>query len=152
MAAALPQGAPASRGARRRRSARRAKHAPLIEIARADREADAVAAAERWKASHPKVAAYLEPADVLVDRMRGSSSLWYRVRINLTRVPPRQRPRRRRQRKTRERHPKAAEARWRVPECLKAPSNAEQSRARILAVQAPKTFASSYGVVTSSWS
>jgi bifunctional non-homologous end joining protein LigD len=65
---------------------------PLIEIARADREADAVAAAEAWKAEHPKVAEHLEPADVLVDRMRGSSSLWYRVRINLTRVPPRLRP------------------------------------------------------------
>ena len=65
---------------------------PLIEIARADREDDAIAAAEAWKARHPKAAAHLEPADVLVDRMRGSSSLWYRVRINLTRVPPRLRP------------------------------------------------------------
>jgi bifunctional non-homologous end joining protein LigD len=69
------------------------KKAPLIEVARADREADAIAAAEAWKASHPKVAAHLEPADVLVDRMRGSSSLWYRVRINLTRVPAKLRPR-----------------------------------------------------------
>jgi hypothetical protein len=66
--------------------------APLIEIARAGREADAVAAAEAWKASHPQAAAHLEPADVLVDRMRGSSSLWYRVRINLTHVPQRLRP------------------------------------------------------------
>ncbi len=66
--------------------------APLIEIARAEREADAVAAADAWKAAHPKVTAHLEPADVLVDRMRGSSSLWYRVRINLTRVPARLRP------------------------------------------------------------
>jgi len=63
--------------------------APLIEIARADREDEAIAAAEAWKASHPKAAAHLEPADVLMDRMRGSSSLWYRVRINLTRVPSR---------------------------------------------------------------
>jgi len=65
---------------------------PLNEIARADREADAVAAADAWKARHPQVAAHLEPADVLVDRMRGRSSLWYRVRINLTRVPPKLRP------------------------------------------------------------
>jgi bifunctional non-homologous end joining protein LigD len=72
-------------------TARRSK-APLIEIARAEREEDAVAAAEAWKASHPEAAAHLEPADVLVDRMRGRSSLWYRVRINLTRVPPRLRP------------------------------------------------------------
>jgi hypothetical protein len=65
---------------------------PLIEVARSDREAEAVAAAEAWKAKHPKAAAHLEPADVLVDRMRGSSSLWYRVRINLEHVPPRLRP------------------------------------------------------------
>ncbi|MED5617722.1 non-homologous end-joining DNA ligase [Ideonella sp. BN130291] len=66
---------------------------PLIEVARADREAEASAAAEAWKAQHPKAAAHLEPADVLIDRMRGSSSLWYRVRINLTHVPPALRPR-----------------------------------------------------------
>jgi hypothetical protein len=65
---------------------------PLIEIARSEREAEAVAAAEEWKARHPKAAAHLEPADVLVDRMRGSSSLWYRVRINLEHVPARLRP------------------------------------------------------------
>jgi len=61
-------------------------------VARADREAEAIAAAEAWKAKHPKAAAHLEPADVLVDRMRGSSSLWYRVRINLEHVPARLRP------------------------------------------------------------
>ena len=66
---------------------------PLIEIARAEREEQAVAAAEQWKAEHPKAAAHLQPADVLVDRMRGSSSLWYRVRINLEHVPARLRPR-----------------------------------------------------------
>jgi bifunctional non-homologous end joining protein LigD len=66
--------------------------APLIEVARADREAEAVAAAEAWKAKHPKAAAHLQPTDVLVDRMRGSSSLWYRVRINLTHVPTKLRP------------------------------------------------------------
>ncbi len=65
---------------------------PLIEVARAEREAEAVAAAEEWKAQHPKAAAHLEPQDVLVDRMRGSSSLWYRVRINLEHVPARLRP------------------------------------------------------------
>jgi bifunctional non-homologous end joining protein LigD len=65
---------------------------PLIEVARAEREELAVAAAEQWKAKHPKAAAHLEPADVLVDRMRGSSSLWYRVRINLEHVPARLRP------------------------------------------------------------
>ena len=70
----------------------RPQKAPLIEIARADREADALAAAEAWKAKHPQAAALLEPQDVLVDRMRGSSSIWYRVRINLTHVPQDLRP------------------------------------------------------------
>lgn len=66
---------------------------PLVEVARADREEEAVAAAEAWKQRHPRAAAHLQPKDVLVDRMRGSSSLWYRVRINLEHVPPRERPR-----------------------------------------------------------
>ncbi|HEY1226183.1 MAG TPA: non-homologous end-joining DNA ligase [Ramlibacter sp.] len=65
---------------------------PVVEIARADREAEAIAAAEDWKQKHPKAAAHLAPADVLVDRMRGSSSLWYRVRINLEHVPVKDRP------------------------------------------------------------
>jgi DNA ligase D-like protein (predicted polymerase) len=73
-------------------STTKAPKAPLIEIARAEREADAIAAAEAWQAQHPQAAAHLEPADVLVDRMRGRSSSWYRVRINLTRVPPPLRP------------------------------------------------------------
>jgi len=77
------------------RTPRAAAHrdAPLLEIARAEREEDAIAAGEAWKAKHPKAAAHLEPQDVLVDRMRGRSSLSYRVRINLTRVPARLRPR-----------------------------------------------------------
>ncbi|NKE68094.1 DNA polymerase domain-containing protein [Ramlibacter sp. RBP-2] len=72
--------------------AKRKSTKPLIEIARADREAEALAAVEAWKERHPKAAAHLQPADVLVDKMRGSSSLWYRVRINLEHVPARQRP------------------------------------------------------------
>jgi len=72
--------------------AKRQSSKPLIEIARADREAEALAAVEAWKERHPKAAAHLQPADVLVDKMRGSSSQWYRVRINLEHVPARQRP------------------------------------------------------------
>ena len=70
-------------------AAKRTRHedAPLIEVARADREADAEAAAQAWQTAHPDVAAHLKPEHVLVDRMRGSSSLWYRVRINLIDVP-----------------------------------------------------------------
>jgi bifunctional non-homologous end joining protein LigD len=70
----------------------RRKPKPLLEVARSDREAEAIAAAQAWKDKHPKAAAHLQPADVLVDRMRGSSSLWYRVRVNLEHVPARLRP------------------------------------------------------------
>ena len=71
VAAALPQAAwrAAARGSRRRRRAP-PKH-PLIEIARAREKEDALAGLERWKARHPEAAAHLQPADVLVDAMRG---------------------------------------------------------------------------------
>ena len=72
--------------------ARAAKH-PLIEIGRAKRKQDALAGLERWKARHPKAAAHLEPADVLVDSMRGRSSTWTRIRVNLQHVPAKLRPR-----------------------------------------------------------
>ena len=72
--------------------ARAAKH-PLIEIGRAKRKQDALAGLERWKARHPKAAALLEPADVLVDSMRGRSSTWTRIRVNLQHVPVKLRPR-----------------------------------------------------------
>jgi len=72
--------------------ARAAKH-PLIEIGRAKRKQDALAGLERWKARHPKAAAHLEPADVLVDSMRGRSTTWTRIRVNLQHVPVKLRPR-----------------------------------------------------------
>ena len=72
-------------------SRRRVVH-PLIEVARAQRRPDAEAAYERWRDGHPEAAAYLEPADVLVDAMRGRSSTWTRVRVNLRHVPPDLRP------------------------------------------------------------
>jgi hypothetical protein len=65
---------------------------PLIEIARAATEAEANEGLERWKARHPDVWAYVEPADVLVDSMRGRSSTWTRIRINLRNVPESERP------------------------------------------------------------
>jgi bifunctional non-homologous end joining protein LigD len=68
------------------------KKLPLIEIARAQRQEDALAGLERWKKRHPKVAVLLEPADVLVDSMRGRSSTWTRIRINLQHVPAKLRP------------------------------------------------------------
>ena len=75
-----------------RPSGRRLSVKPLVEIARAQRKEDALAGLERWKARHPAVAALLQPADVLVDSMRGRSSTWTRVRINLERVPAELRP------------------------------------------------------------
>jgi DNA ligase D-like protein (predicted polymerase) len=71
----------------RQSTGRRVPKYPLIEIARADRREDALASAERWKEGHPEVAQLLEPADVLVDAMRGRSSTWTRVRVNLKNVP-----------------------------------------------------------------
>jgi hypothetical protein len=47
---------------------------------------------KRWKARHPEAAAHLEPADVLVDAMRGRYSTWTRIRVNLEHVPENLRP------------------------------------------------------------
>jgi DNA ligase D-like protein (predicted polymerase) len=73
-------------------SKRRVPKHPLIEIGRAKRKEDALAGLERWKARHPAVAAHLQPADVLVDSMRGRSSTWTRIRVNLQHVPEALRP------------------------------------------------------------
>jgi hypothetical protein len=71
---------------------RRQSTMPLIEIARAETKDEAMAGLERWKARHPEVWPRLEPADVLVDAMRGRSSLWYRIRLNLRHIPEAERP------------------------------------------------------------
>jgi bifunctional non-homologous end joining protein LigD len=71
---------------------RRVPKHPLIEISRAARKEDALAEVERWKSRHREAAAHLEPADVLVDAMRGRSSTWTRVRVNLQHVPVALRP------------------------------------------------------------
>ena len=71
---------------------RRRSSIPVIEISRAKTKDEALGGLERWKARWPKAAASLEPADVLVDGMRGRSSLWYRVRVNLMHVPEADRP------------------------------------------------------------
>jgi bifunctional non-homologous end joining protein LigD len=65
---------------------------PLLEIGRARRKEDALAGLERWKERHPQAAAQLEPADVLVDAMRGRYSTWTRIRVNLQHVPDQLRP------------------------------------------------------------
>jgi bifunctional non-homologous end joining protein LigD len=78
--------------ARVRPSRRRTPSRPLIEIARAQKKDDALAGFERWTRRHPDAAAHLEPADVLVDAMRGRFHTWTRIRINLQHVPDKLRP------------------------------------------------------------
>jgi len=87
--------APSGNGGRARAalpSGRRVSTKPLVEIARAATKEEALAGFERWKARHEAAAAHLEPADVLVDGMRGRFTLWYRIRVNLEHVPAEDRP------------------------------------------------------------
>jgi hypothetical protein len=71
---------------------RRRSTMPLIEVARAASKDEALAGLDRWKERHATVWPYLEPADVLVDSMRGRSSTWTRIRLNLRHVPEAERP------------------------------------------------------------
>ena len=70
----------------------RAEKYPLIEVSRGKDKEEALAGLAKWKKRHSRVARHLEPADVLVDQMRGRSSAWYRIRINLQHVPEKLRP------------------------------------------------------------
>ncbi len=65
---------------------------PLVTIANSPDKAAALAGLERWKARHAAAAALLAVDDVLVDSMRGRSSTWTRVRVNLRHVPEAERP------------------------------------------------------------
>jgi len=71
---------------------RRQSTMPLIEIARAKTKGEALQGLERWKARHPAAVDRLEPVDILIDGMRGRSSVWYRIRVNLQHVPEAERP------------------------------------------------------------
>jgi bifunctional non-homologous end joining protein LigD len=71
---------------------RRRTRMPLIEVARAATEAEAMEGLRRWREKHPQAWSYLAPADVLVDSMRGPSTTWTRIRINLRNVPALERP------------------------------------------------------------
>jgi DNA ligase D-like protein (predicted polymerase) len=65
---------------------------PLLTIANSpDREA-ALDGLERWKHRYPKAAKHLAVDDILVDNMRGRSSIWTRIRVNLRHVPEALRP------------------------------------------------------------
>jgi bifunctional non-homologous end joining protein LigD len=65
---------------------------PLLEVSRGESKKDALKGLTAWKKRHPKAAKLLKPADVLVDQMRGRSSAWFRIRLNLQHVPEKLRP------------------------------------------------------------
>ena len=65
---------------------------PLLVIANSPDKKAALEGLERWKTKHPKVAKLLAVDDVLVDSMRGRSSTWTRIRVNLRNVPEKLRP------------------------------------------------------------
>jgi len=65
---------------------------PLIVVANSPDKREALTGLERWKKKHPEVAGRLAVDDILVDSMRGRSSTWTRIRINLRHVPEALRP------------------------------------------------------------
>jgi bifunctional non-homologous end joining protein LigD len=65
---------------------------PVITIAKSKTKPEGLEGLERWKAKHPEVLKYLDPEHYLVDAMRGRSSAWYRIRVNLKNVPEDERP------------------------------------------------------------
>ena len=65
---------------------------PLVVVANSTNKDAALAGLERWKSRHPRVAELLAVDDVLVDSMRGRSSTWTRIRVNLRNVPEELRP------------------------------------------------------------
>ena len=91
---ASPEGSvpPPAPGKKSGPTGRRRTRMPLIEIARAETEREAMEGFERWKAKHPEVVPHLEPTDVMVDPMRGRSTTWTRIRVNLRNVPEADRP------------------------------------------------------------
>jgi len=65
---------------------------PLIVIANSPDKSAALAGLERWKNKHEQIVGFLAADDVLVDSMRGRSSTWTRIRVNLRHVPEALRP------------------------------------------------------------
>ena len=87
-ATATSEAAPPKRSA----TGRRKSTMPLVVIAQSPDRSAADAGLERWKQQHADAAQHLAADDVLVDRMRGSAYVWYRIRINLRNVPEALRP------------------------------------------------------------
>ncbi|HEY7167976.1 MAG TPA: non-homologous end-joining DNA ligase [Candidatus Binatia bacterium] len=65
---------------------------PLLVIANSPNKDAALAGLEKWKDRYAEAARFLEVDDVLVDSMRGRSSTWTRIRVNLRHVPEELRP------------------------------------------------------------
>ncbi len=65
---------------------------PLIVVANSPDKEAALGGLERWKSKHPSAAALLAVDDVLIDSMRGRSSTWTRIRVNLRHVPESMQP------------------------------------------------------------
>jgi hypothetical protein len=68
------------------------KRMPLLVIANSPNKQAALTGLDSWKNKHPEAAKFLEVDDVLVDSMRGRSSTWTRIRVNLRHVPEALRP------------------------------------------------------------
>jgi len=71
---------------------RRVSKHPLIVVAHSVKKDEALELLEQWKQQHATVVEHLQPADILTDSMRGRSSTWTRIRINLQHVPEELRP------------------------------------------------------------
>ena len=74
------------------RAKKKRERMPLLVVANSPNKKAALEGLERWKAKYPKVAKLLAVDDVLVDSMRGRSSTWTRIRVNLRNVPEKLRP------------------------------------------------------------
>jgi hypothetical protein len=66
--------------------------APLLVVANSPSKEAALDGLKRWRSKHPEAAGFLATDDVLIDSMRGRSSTWTRVRVNLRNVPESLRP------------------------------------------------------------
>jgi hypothetical protein len=77
---------------RKRANAKPREKMPLLVIANSPSKEAALEGFERWKSKHSTVAEHLAVDDVLVDSMRGRSSTWTRIRVNLRHVPEEIRP------------------------------------------------------------
>ena len=81
-----------AKGAAKKKAAKPREKMPLIVVANSTKKNAALDGLERWKARHSEVVSHLAPEDILVDSMRGRSSTWTRIRVNLRNVPESLRP------------------------------------------------------------